>query len=118
MRAIYDRRGNIERVRKNFYINIELCDGSIYDIYFRSTGGRDDRAEQTAVLKNTFVNDKVGFLPMYVENVLAYIDHDTMDIVMKKSVANQPTYYSGFELVTYEMFDGAKWSGRFSYPPQ
>jgi hypothetical protein len=117
MQSIYDRRGNVDRVRKNFYVNIELFDGNIYDIYFRSNGDRDERPEQSAILKNTFINEKVGFLPVFIENTLAYIDVKTDVIVMKSSMANTPMYYEGFELVTYDMFDGVKWSGCFSYPP-
>jgi hypothetical protein len=63
------------------------------------------------------MNDTVGFLPVLIENTLAYIDIKTDEISMKRSSANNPSYYEGFELVSYDMFDGAKWSGCFTYPP-
>lgn len=117
MRSVYNERCNIARVRKNFYVNIELIDGTIYDIYFRNSGDRDENSVQIAVMKNTFINDIIGVLPVFMENVLAYIHIDSDDIVMKSSSVDKPTYYNGYELVTYEIFDGAKWAGSFSYPP-
>jgi hypothetical protein len=115
---MYDERNNIERVRKNFNVTIELNDKNVYDIYFRNVSNdRDDVPEQSAVLQYIFINEKVGCLPSLLGDKLLYVDVRNGDVVLKTSAEAHPVYYEGYEVVTYDMFDGARWSGLFSYPP-
>lgn len=115
---MYDERNNIERVRKNFNVTIELNDKNVYDIYFRNVSDdRDDVPEQSAVLQYVFINEKVGCLPSLLDDKLLYVDVRSGDVVLKTSAEAHPVYYEGYEVVTYDMFDGARWSGLFSYPP-
>ena len=115
---MYDERNNIERVRKNFNVTIELTDKNVYDIYFRNVSDdRDDVPEQSAVLQYVFINEKVGCLPSLLDDKLLYVDVRSGDVVLKTSAEAHPVYYEGYEVVTYDMFDGARWSGLFSYPP-
>lgn len=115
---MYEERNNIERVRKNFNVTIELNDKNVYDIYFRNVSNdRDDVPEQSAVLQYVFINEKVGCLPSLLDDKLLYVDVRSGDVVLKTSAEAHPVYYEGYEVVTYDMFDGARWSGLFSYPP-
>jgi hypothetical protein len=116
--AVYDRNTNIGRIRKNFHVTIELIDGNVYDIYFRNAGGYNEIPEQSAVLKYIFINEKLGYLPSLVENQLLYLNTNTGDVELKfHHNKERPPYYPGFEMVTYDMFDGAKWTGCFKQPP-
>ena len=115
---VYDDRTNIGRIRKNFHVTIEMKDGNVYDIYFRNAGGYNEVPEQSAVLKYHFINETLGCLPSLVDNQLLYINLDTGDVVLKDHYRNErQPYYPGFDLVSYDMFDGAKWAGCFKNPP-
>jgi hypothetical protein len=97
-----------------------LNDGNVYDIYFRNSDDYDDYPEQSAVLKYVFINDKLGYLPSLVDNQLLYINSKSGNVELKEHNSNnaRPPYYPGFEMVTYDMFDGAKWTGCFKNPPR
>ncbi len=116
--AVYDRNTNIGRIRKNFHVTIEVKDGNVYDIYFRNGGGYNEVPEQSAVLKYIFINEKIGCLPSLVDDQLLYVNLDTGNVELKEHYSNdRPPYYPGFDLVSYDMFDGAKWTGCFKNPP-
>ena len=111
--AIYHEKTNINRIRKNFHVTIELNDGNVYDIYFRDVGIYNNEVpEQSAVLKYVFINEQLGCLPSLVDNQLLYINTTTCVVELKEHYNNErPPHYPGFELVSYGMFDGANWSG-------
>jgi hypothetical protein len=116
--AVYDRKTNIGRIRKNFHVTIELKDGNVYDVYFRNAGGYNEVPEQSAVLKYVFINDKLGYLPSLVDEHLLYVNSKTNEVELKfHHSTDRPPYYPGFELVEYDMFNDAKWSGCFTGPP-
>jgi hypothetical protein len=115
---LYNRTTNIQRIRKNFHVTIEMNDGGVYDIYFRNVGDYNEVPEQSAVLKYVFINENLGCLPSLVDNQLLYVSSETGDVELKEHYINdRPPHYPGFELVSYGMFDGAKWTGCFKDPP-
>jgi len=116
--AVYERKTNIGRIRKNFNVTLELQDGNVYDIYFRNSGSYNEVPEQSAVLKYIFINDNLGYLPSLVEDQLFYVSSVTGKVELKAHCSHdRPPYYPGFELVSYDMFDGAKWTGLFKNTP-
>jgi hypothetical protein len=115
--AVYENKTNIGRIRKNFNVTVELVTGEVYDVYFRSNRTTAE-TEQSAVLKYIFINKKLGCLPSLVDNHLLYINVENGDVELKyNNSEEQMPYYEGFELVTYDMFEGARWSGCFKHPP-
>jgi hypothetical protein len=107
---------NIRSVRKHFEINITLL-GEMYDIQFRYNTIKK-MAEQISVLKYYFINDEWGYSRKLMQGYLAYINIRTGFIDMKLSQADNPSGYEGYALIDYDMFDGAKWTGFFKYPPR
>ena len=112
--AVQEKTINIGRIRKNINVTVELISGEVYDIYFRCDG-QTNYIEQSAVLKYIFINENLGCLPSLVDNHLLYVNVSSGNVELKYTNSRERVpYYDGFELVTYDMFAGARWSGNFT----